>query len=408
VNIVERVKNILLSPATEWDKIAVETTTPKELMLTYVLPLAAFAAIMQFVKLSFFGVGFFTFGIGLGITMAVYHFIMAFVAVFVIAFITDALAPSFSGTKDMNQAVKLTAYTFTASWVGSVFLIIPWVGYLLAFLMALYGLYILYLGLPKLMKNPADKTIVYEIVLVVVVIIVMVVINAIANAITMGGLFGAGAFSGGYGGMGGLSRHSQVTIDPNSSLGKLDQYAKNMAEAGKKIEDAQKSGDQSKQTAAAMAAVGAALGGKGVDPVQIDQLKPFVPDNFVGLPRKDMRTERGGVQGFMTAKAEGIYNDGAGKSATLEVVDSGGAAGALGFAAWANVQSEKEDANHKESTRKEGDRLIHERLDKNSNYGEFTIVLAQRYVVSAKGNVGLDGLKSGVSSLDLGKLESLK
>ena len=406
MNIVERVKNILLSPATEWDKIAVETTTPKELMITYVLPLAALSAVMQFVKLSVFGVGFITFGIGIGLAMAVFHFIMAFIAVFVIAFITDALAPGFGGTKDMNQAVKLTAYTFTASWIGSVFGVIPWVGWLLALVIGLYGLYILYLGLPKLMKNPQDKTIVYEIVLIIVAIVVMVVIGAVGNAITVGGLWGSGALSGG--GLGGLSRHSQVTIDPNSSLGKLDQYAKSMADAGKKIEEAQKSGDQGKATAAAIGALGAAMGGKGVDPVQIDQLKPFVPDTFAGLPRKDMRTERGGVQGFMTAKAEGVYNDGAGKNATLEVVDSGGAAGMLGMAAWANLQSEKEDANHKESTRKEGDRLIHERLDKNSNYGEFTVVLANRYVVTAKGNVGLDGLKSSVASLDLGKLEALK
>jgi Yip1 domain len=407
MNIVERVKNILLSPATEWDKIAGEPTTPKELMISYVLPLAALSAVMQFIKLSVFGVGFITFGMGLGIAMAVFHFVMAFIAVIVIAFITDALAPSFGGTKDMNQAVKVTAYTFTASWIGSVFGIIPWVGFLLAFLIGLYGLYILYLGLPRLMKNPAEKTIIYEIVIVIVAIVVMFVIGAVGNVITMGGLFGAGALSGG--GLGGLSRHSQVTIDPNSSLGKLDQYAKNMAEAGKKMEEAQKSGDQGKQTAAAMAAMGAAMGGgKGVDPVQIDQLKPFVPDSFAGLPRKDMRTERGGVQGFMTAKAEGIYNDGAGKNATLEVVDSGGASGMLGLAGWANLQSEKEDAHHKESTRKEGGRLIHERLDKNSNYGEFTIVLADRYIVTAKGNVGLDGLKAGVGSLDLGKLEAIK
>jgi len=80
----------------------------------------------------------------------------------------------------------------------------------------------------------------------------------------------------------------------------------------------------------------------------------------------------------------------------------------VGLAGWAGLQAEKEDANHKESTRKENGRLIHERLDKNSNYGEFTVVLGDRFIVTAKGNVGLDGLKSGVGSLDLAKLESLK
>ncbi len=190
------------------------------------------------------------------------------------------------------------------------------------------------------MKNPADKTIVYEIVLVLVAIVVMVVIGAISNAITMGGLWGAGAFSGMHGG----GMNSQVTIDPNSSLGKLDQYAKNMADASKKIEEAQKNGDPGKQTAAAMGALGAALGGKGVDPVQIDQLKPFVPDNFAGTAAQGPCARNAAAcRGFMTAKAEGVYNNESGdKSATLEVVDSGGAAGMLSLAGWANLQAEKE------------------------------------------------------------------
>jgi hypothetical protein len=407
MNIVERAKNILLSPATEWDKVAAETTTPKEVVITYVIPLAALAAIAHFVSSVVIGtrmpfVGTYHMGMVMGLVMAVYQFVMAIVSVFVIAFITDALAGSFGGTKDMNQAVKLTAYTFTASWIGSVFGIIPFLGWLLAFLMAIYGLYILYLGLPKLMKNPADKTIVYEIVIIIVAIIVMVVISTIGGLFAGAGMLGAGAMSGGMGGMG---SHSEVTLDPNSPLNK---YAKNLDAATKQMDAAQKSGDSAKQMAAAMGALNAAVGGKGVDPVQTDALKPFVPDSFAGLPRKDMRTERGGVQGMMTAKAEGIYNDGAGKHATLEVTDSGGAAGLVGMAGWAGLQAEREDATHKESTRKENGRLIHERLNKTTNDAEFTMILGDRFIVSAKGSVGLDALKSSVASLDLAKLEALK
>lgn len=408
MNIVERVKNILLSPATEWDKVAAETTAPKDVVITYVIPLAALAAIAHFVSSVVIGtrvpfVGVHHMNPIWGLVLAVYHFVMAIVAVFVIAFITDALAPSFGGTKDMNQAVKLTAYTFTASWIGSVFGIIPYLGWLIALLFALYGLYLLYLGLPKLMKNPVDKTIVYELVLVIVSIVVLVVISTIGTMVTAGGMIGAGAMSGGFGGFG--SSRSEVTIDPNSPLSR---YSKNLDDASKRMEAAQKSGDSAKQMAAAMGALSAAVGGKGVEPVQIDALKPFVPDTFAGLPRKDLRTERGGVQGMMTAKAEGIYNDGAGKSASLEVTDSGGAAALVGLAGWAGLQAEREDANHKESTRKENGRLVHESLNKNSNHGEFTIILGDRFIVSAKGNVGLDALKSSVASLDLAKLEAMK
>jgi hypothetical protein len=202
---------------------------------------------------------------------------------------------------------------------------------------------------------------------------------------------------------------ANVTYDANSPMGKLQDYGKRMEDANKKMEAAQKSGDANAQMAAAMNSMSAAMGGKpGVEPVQIDQLKPFVPDTFAGLPRKDLRTERGGVQGLMTAKAEGVYNDGAGKNVDLEVVDSGGASGLMGLASWMNVQAEKEDQYRKESTRKEGNRLVHEEVNKQGGTNKYVVVLGDRFIVTARGNADINALKTGVASLDLGKLESLK
>ncbi|HEX4332568.1 MAG TPA: Yip1 family protein [Usitatibacter sp.] len=409
MNLVERAKNILLTPKTEWVVIEAEPTLPKDLVLNYVLPLAAFAAVMHFLSLSVIGTrtpfgGVFHIGYGWALMMAVYQLIMAVVSVFVIGFIIDALAPSFGGTKNMNQATKVAAYAFTASWVGSIFTLIPWLGAVLMLLCALYGLYLLYLGLPQLMKNPADKSIGYTAVAVIATIVVMVVIGVIGSMFMGAGLGGMAAAN-----LGAARVGSTVTYDANSPMGKLDAYGKRMEDASRKIDAAQKTGDANAQMAAAMAAAGAALGGKpGVEPVQIDALKPFVPDTFAGLPRKDMRTERGGVAGLMTAKAEGVYNDGAGKNADLEVVDTGGASGLMGLASWMNVQSEREDQYRKESTHKEGGRLVHEEVSKQGGSNKLVMVLNERFIVTAHGNVPIDALKSSVASLDLGKLESLK
>src|SRR5450631_2211398 len=164
MGLIDRVKNILLTPKTEWDVISAETTPQKALILNYVLPLAALAAIMHFISLFLIGTrgmfgGVMRMPMLWALTMAIYHLVMAVVAVFVIGFIIDALAPTFGGQKNMNQAVKVAAYSFTAAWVGSVFGILPYLGWLLAFLMAIYGLYILFLGLPRLMKSPEDKAI---------------------------------------------------------------------------------------------------------------------------------------------------------------------------------------------------------------------------------------------------------
>jgi len=114
------------------------------------------------------------------------------------------------------------------------------------------------------------------------------------------------------------------------------------------------------------------------------------------------------VSGLMTAKAEGVYNDGAGKNVDLEVVDTGGASGLMGLASWMNVQAEREDNYRRESTHKEGNRLVHEEVNKQGGSNKYAIVLNDRFVVTARGNAPIDALKSGVASLDLGKLESLK
>ena len=403
MNIVQRVKNIILTPKTEWDVIAAEPTQPKDLTLSYVLPLAALAAIAGFIGVVVIG-SFFLGRMSFlwGLVGLVWHLVMSIVAVFVIAFIIDALAPSFGGQKNFNQAFKVAAYSYTPGFIGGLFTIIPILGGLIAILFALYGLVVLYLGLPRLMKNPEDKTIVYEIVVVLVAIVFYVFVGVVGGMMTGGAMLGAAAMSG--------ASAPARTYSRDSTMGKLDEFSKKMEEANKKMEAAQKTGDPNKQMEAAMAALGTAVsGGKGVDPVQIDALKPFVPDSFAGLPRTDMRTERGGAAGFMTAKAEGVYNDNTGKNAHLEVVDTGGVAGLMGLASWMNVQGERENADRREVTRKEGNRLVHEEMNKREGgSSKYTVVLNDRFIVEARGNVDYAQLKSAVNGLDLGKLESLK
>jgi hypothetical protein len=406
MNIVERVKNIIVTPKTEWDVIAAENTPPKQVILTYVMPLAVIAAIAGFISSSIIGTSAFGVTVRMpilwGIIMLVYWLVMYAVVVFVLGFIIDALAPSFGGQKNLQQAVKVAAYSYTPGLVGAVFGILPWVGWFLALLAGLYGLYLLYLGLPKLMRNPDDKTVVYEIVVIVVAFIVFLVIGGIASMITAGAMFGSAA-------MGGAASSSSMAPQVTYQNKQMDEFARKMEEASKKMEAAEKSGDPNKQMEAAMAALGTAMsGGKGKEPVQIDALKPLVPDTFAGLPRKDLRTERGGAAGFMTAKAEGVYGDDSGKNARVEVVDTGGVAGLMGLASWMNVQGEKENAERRESTRREGNRLVHEEQNKKGGSSKYTVVVADRFIVEARGNVDYGQLKSAVNGLDLAKLESLK
>jgi hypothetical protein len=111
----------------------------------------------------------------------------------------------------------------------------------------------------------------------------------------------------------------------------------------------------------------------------------------------------------MVSKAEARYTDGAGKSVTLEISDTGGVSGLIGLASWAGVEGEKENDSGSEKTQKIAGRLVHERVSKTGGSNEFGLVLGDRFMVSAKGDgVGINELKSAVSSLDLAKLEGMK
>jgi hypothetical protein len=50
-------------------------------------------------------------------------------------------------------------------------------------LAGLYGLYLLYLGLPKLKKTPADKHVGYFVVSLLVIIVLNIVIGLLMNAL---------------------------------------------------------------------------------------------------------------------------------------------------------------------------------------------------------------------------------
>ena len=406
MGLVDRAKNICLTPKTEWPVIAGEASTTGGLMSGYVAPLAAIGPIAGFIGGSIIGhslpfVGTFRTPIMMGIGVAIFTYVMAFVGVFILSLIIDALAPTFGGEKNGQQALKVAVYAYTPAWLAGILSIIPFLG-MLGIIAALYGLYLLYLGLPRLMKCPEDKSIGYTVVIVICAIVLSIIVSAVGAMIAGAGMMASGA-------LGGRSSAPSMQFDKDSPVGKLEQFGKKMEEAGKKIEAAEKSGDQKEAAAAAMAGLGAMLGGgKSVEAVDIEKLKPLVPETFAGLAKKSSRSDKSGAAGFMVSKTEAEYGDAAGKSVQLEITDMGSASGLMGLASWANVQGEKEDQYGSEKTQKVNGRMVHEK-SKKSGGGEYSVVIAERYMVEAKsGSVDLSTLRSAVGSLDLAKLEAMK
>ena len=162
MNVVERAKSVCVSPDSTWAAIASERTEAAPLIIGYVLPLAGAAAVAQVIGLSLVGqnlglLGTYRLPLTTGLGMGVASLVFAAVGVVVLSIIIDALAPTFGAERSREQALKLAVYSATPVWVAGVLQVIPVLG-VVVLLGSLYALYLLYLGLPRLMKCPADKT----------------------------------------------------------------------------------------------------------------------------------------------------------------------------------------------------------------------------------------------------------
>jgi hypothetical protein len=185
--LITRVKNILMSPKTEWEVIKGETETPTSLLGKYVIPLALIPAVAYFIGYGLIGVDFGLARIGgmrWGLIMAVNSFIVSIISYFICTYVVDALAPSFSSEKNIGRSAQLVAYASTAAWVAGIFNIIPSLRIL--GILGLYSVYLFYEGVPVMKKTPEDKRIAYMAVSAIVVIVVAVVVNLIISKIVYG------------------------------------------------------------------------------------------------------------------------------------------------------------------------------------------------------------------------------
>ena len=379
--LVARVKAILLKPAETWDVIDGERPTVGSLYTGYVMPLASIPVICTLIGSLVFGIGAFGFSykptVVFALTQAVIQYALSLSMVYVLALIIEGLAPNFGGTKDRLQALKVAAYFPTASWVAGVFGLIPALG-IIALVGGLYSLYLLYLGLPKLMKIQEDKTLPYFLVVLVVAIVVSFVITIAAGAVA--GLTGGAARLGAAGVAAGTVK---VPGGGEVDLGKLE-------EASKRIEAAAKQAESGTATA--------------TDP---EALKAYLPASVAGYTREEISASSSGAGGYNGSQAEGRYvKDGA--NIRLEVMDMGAAGALAGMASAFNVKSSKETATGYEKVGVVGGRMTQESYDRQAKSGEYSILVGERFMIQARGDgVTMEELKAAVGSVDARRLEGL-
>jgi len=190
MGLIDRAKNIIMQPKQEWTVIDTEPATVGSLYTGYIIPLSLASTLAAMIGMAVFGISVPIFGtikvpLGTALGGAAVRFVAGLIGIYILALVIDALAPTFNGTKNTLQALKVATYSYTAAWVFSLLAIIPALA-IIGGLLGLYSLYLLYTGLPTLMKSPPEKALGYTALVIVVGIILFFCVGYLVNLLGFG------------------------------------------------------------------------------------------------------------------------------------------------------------------------------------------------------------------------------
>lgn len=187
MNPFQRAKDIVLLPAREWRVIEKESGEPGFVFGRYVAIVAAIPAIAGFIGQSVIGVsvsaGSFRVPLLPGAVNAIMSYLFSFVIVYLVALVIFALAPFFHADRYFPNALKLSAYSFTPVWLAGLFLVLPGLQFMTIF--GLYGVFILWVGMPVLLRASLEKAVIFAIVVAVAAIVITILLAAFQQIVVV-------------------------------------------------------------------------------------------------------------------------------------------------------------------------------------------------------------------------------
>jgi hypothetical protein len=188
MDLVSRAQSIIIKPKEEWAKIKGEPTPVVQLFTSYAALLALIPSVAMFIGFALIGVRVLSFpmvrmNIGSALLRTILSYVFSLAIVYVFGIVINALASSFSSEPGLENAMKLAVYSLTPYWIGGIFFLIPALA-TLAYLVGLYGFYILYLGFAApMMETPKDRIPGYFIVSCVVIFVLVLVADLILRTL---------------------------------------------------------------------------------------------------------------------------------------------------------------------------------------------------------------------------------
>ncbi len=180
MNVVDRAKNILITPQAEWPIVNSEKHSAATVLTSYVLPMMVIGVVATFIGLGLIGrpspFGGNTASVKTGLISALLYVATSVITVYIVAAVIEALAPSFASEKNWEKSFQLSAYSLTAAYVGAIFMLFPALN-ILVILCTIYSVYALYTGIPVMKKTAQDKHVAYLAVVILITVVAVILVG---------------------------------------------------------------------------------------------------------------------------------------------------------------------------------------------------------------------------------------
>lgn len=179
--IFTRAWGLLREPKKEWEQIRAEETTVPNLLVGYVAPLAAIPPVCGLIGALIFdpiAVG----TVSGAVVSVVVTWAVTVGLVFLIGVLINTLADQFDADRNDIAAQKIAAYSITPAFLSGLFSLWPPLWWISLFALAAM-VYIMYRGLPILMKAPEDRALSYAATVTVAAAISFIVVFALASCV---------------------------------------------------------------------------------------------------------------------------------------------------------------------------------------------------------------------------------
>jgi hypothetical protein len=180
--ILSRAWGLLREPKKEWEQIKAEETTIPNILIGYVAPLAAIPPICDLIGSALFN-RLLTVEPGEAVVRAFVTWVVTIGLVYFLGVLVNVLADNFDGDKDELAAQKIAAYSLTPSFLSGVFSLWPPLWWISLFALAAM-VYIMYRGLPILMKAPPDRALSYAGTVTIAAAVAGIVLFSLASCVT--------------------------------------------------------------------------------------------------------------------------------------------------------------------------------------------------------------------------------